>query len=291
MRTFELVDKKTGEITFSGIEVTESNPCPICGHLHSKQSWCLIDAPRGLVICPRVESDKEIGSAGWMHEIGSSGAEIVTRKVEEKPVKDFTGFAAEAWQRSQKHQRQKLSDMLGLHISTVDDFRVGVHDNSWTFPMWNYEGACIGIRKRGFIGGKWSQKESRSGVFRSRIHDLQNSDWLLICEGETDCMVAHELGFKAIGLPGARQAAKMISRFCLGQKVVIVSDNDEIGIQASMGLRGKLKESGFDVCMIRPPSSFKDLRGWYNQRKIKANALESLVRQKTTWDRPELSSA
>ena len=292
MRTFELFDNKTGEMTFCGVEVTETNPCPICGGMHSKQSWCLIDAPRGLVICPRVKSDKEIGAAGWLHSIDSNGGEVVTRTKTEQDVRNFIQEAKSyhgALQRSQQ-KIDKLSVLLGVTSQTILDFGVGIDQTAWTFPMWSPNKVCTGIRKRGFSGGKWSETGSAAGLFHALKRNRKH-DWLLVCEGESDALVAHELGFDVIGIPGARQAEKMVSSTAFKRQTVVIADNDEIGLEASRKLVKKLKDMNYQVCLVRPPVAFKDLRSWYNQRKFDSQSIESLVRQKTSWTRPSLSSA
>ena len=83
----------------------------------------------------------------------------------------------------------------------------------------------------------------------------------------------------------------MVSSTAFKRKTVVISDNDEIGLEAARKLVKKLKDINFEVCFIRPPVAFKDLRSWYNQRKFDSQTIESLVRQKTAWTRPLLSSA
>jgi len=248
MRTFELFDNKSGEMTFCGVEVTQSNPCPICAGMHSKQSWCLIDSPRGMVICPRVKSEKEIGAAGWLHSIDSNGGEVVTRTKTKQDIRDFVNEAKSYHSALQKSQSRidQLSVLLGVTPQTILDFGVGMDETAWTFPMWSSERVCTGIRKRGFTGGKWSETGSSAGLFHA-LKRNKMSDWLLVCEGESDALVGHELGFDTIGIPGARQAEKMVFKSALKRQTIVIADNDEIGLEASRNLVSKLKEMSYQV--------------------------------------------
>ena len=60
-----ILNEHNGAVAFDGRRVSRRNPCPICG----KDSWCLVDADRGLALCPRTEGGRKIGSAGWLHRL------------------------------------------------------------------------------------------------------------------------------------------------------------------------------------------------------------------------------
>ena len=44
-------------------------PCPVCG----KFDWCLVAADKTAAICPRTESPKRCGDAGYLHRLTFSG--------------------------------------------------------------------------------------------------------------------------------------------------------------------------------------------------------------------------
>ena len=52
------------------LRVTKSEPCPVCG----KQDWCLVSVDGSAAICQRVQSDREIGRAGWLHRLADGDA-------------------------------------------------------------------------------------------------------------------------------------------------------------------------------------------------------------------------
>ncbi len=50
------------------LRVNKDSPCPICG----KPDWCLVSQGGSAVICARVQSDREVGRAGWLHKLTES---------------------------------------------------------------------------------------------------------------------------------------------------------------------------------------------------------------------------
>lgn len=94
--TIQLVDRQTGKVTFDGKRVSRSLPCPVCSHLHTRQGWCVVDAGRGLAICPRVESPKRIGEAGWLHGAQIPTGSFVVRSALREERVDWTQLWAQA---------------------------------------------------------------------------------------------------------------------------------------------------------------------------------------------------
>src|SRR5689334_20739084 len=45
--------------------VCRAHPCPVCG----RPDWCVVSTDGGVAICPRVESSKRAGDAGWLHRL------------------------------------------------------------------------------------------------------------------------------------------------------------------------------------------------------------------------------
>lgn len=45
--------------------VNREHPCPVCGRF----DWCLIAADETAAICPRTESPKRAGDAGFLHRL------------------------------------------------------------------------------------------------------------------------------------------------------------------------------------------------------------------------------
>lgn len=55
----------TTQTTGRWIRVSKHRPCPIC----AKPDWCLISQDGEVAICARIESNKQVGNAGWLHKL------------------------------------------------------------------------------------------------------------------------------------------------------------------------------------------------------------------------------
>lgn len=84
-----------------------------------------------------------------------------------------------------------------------------------------------------------------------------------ICEGVTDVLSAHQLGWNAIGLvgAGARPDATVLSRLA-GRNVVIFGDADKAGAALSRGITQSLRSHGTTVIRKRFPPGINDLNDY-----------------------------
>ncbi len=257
--TIQLVDKKTGEVTFEGARVSRALPCPICSHLHSRQGWCVVDVGRGLAICPRVESPKRIGEAGWLHGATLPTGAHVLRSVRPTPTQAVDW--ASAWQRAvsacAQGDRDRLSTTLGV---SVDSLEIGMVDGSWAVAMYGNDDKICGIKLRTPSGKKLCVTGSRLGLIVPRTYDRSLHE-LWVTEGESDCVVCAHLGFNAVGRTGCQSSVQQIVGRSRGKNVVLVADRDEAGQTGASALKraiGSLAKS----CVVVTPNS-KDLRSWY----------------------------
>lgn len=77
----------------------------------------------------------------------------------------------------------------------------------------------------------------------------QDSEFLVICEGELDTVVATQAGFNAVGLPGANNWKPFYSRVLADwQKIVLLCDGDNAGREMAKHLSREL-DNVFPVFM------------------------------------------
>ena len=255
--TIQLVDRQTGEVTFDGKRVSRSFPCPICSHLHTRQGWCVVDAQRGLAICPRVESPKRIGEAGWLHGAQIPTGSFVVRSALREERVDWTQAWAQAVADCTDSDKARLAESLGVVVDTVD---IGMVDGSWAVAMWGSDDQICGIKLRTTAGKKICVTGSRLGLIIPRTYDRSLPD-LFITEGESDCIVCSHFGFNTIGRTGCRSSVQQIVDRSRGKNVVIVADKDEAGQTGANALKsaiGRMARS----CFVVTPNA-KDLRSWY----------------------------
>jgi hypothetical protein len=285
-RVLRLVDRQTGEVTFEGKEVTNSVPCPICAALHKKQSWCMIDTHRGLVICPRVESRKKIGSAGWLHnldgrDIGEAARySVQVWKSKSTDTTDFTALQHKYAGNATIRELSELGGMLKVSKQSLESFGVGWDGRCWSFPMWS-RGVVCGIRLRA-PDRKFCVTGSRLGLFLPRHGAVPNEGDLFICEGESDAISMTDIGFCAVGRPGCKLAISECCEVSSRRDVIVARDNDEAGKNGAKELVRSLMGHARSVAMIAPPSGYKDFRAWINDG-AEADDIKAIVKARRGW--------
>jgi hypothetical protein len=277
-----LIDRKTGEITFDGVRVTRARPCWVCGHLHRNQSWCIVDEARGLAICPRVESDRKIGDAGWLHRRdGASPDRVILRDAfrHTPPVRDFASDWSAALRARTDDDMAALAQTLKLPLPTVGTVEVGAwrwrsHGDEaatgWCFAMRGEAGALIGLKVRTFDGRKLCATGSRLGLIYARAFD-PSKPTLVVTEGESDLMVAASWGLNAVARPGCKAATQTVAALARGKRVMLITDNDEAGRDGADCLRQAIEPRAKEVVTVTPP--VKDLRAWAQSGATKADLL------------------
>lgn len=296
MRTFELIDRRTGEVTFSGKLVTRRRPCVICG----KPDWCLYDPIRNLTICPRTPGGRQIGDAGYLH--GDSGVMVPATTWVPKPQPkrepiDFGPYAAwcvenvEDW-------GEKLAAELGVSVNALSQFAVGWdrHNNYWTFPMLNEIHAVIGIRIRLANGGKMARTGSMNGLFIPMEMSREQEYPLFIEEGPTSAAALLNLGLDAIGRPSCSGCVDMTVDYVLAhhrhRDVVIVGNYDEAkqrpnghvfypGQEGAAHLADALSQACVATKVIFPTCG-KDSRDWLRAGATR-DAVMAVVETKDYW--------
>lgn len=269
--TLRLIDRKTGEVAFDGQRVSRACPCPICGHLHKNQSWCLVDKARGLTICPRVESRRRIGDAGWLHGDGAERHEAVM-VCRQKAIAaiDFGDRWKSAAVKASIESIERLASALSLPVASVAAIDIGVEGGSWVFPMWSNDGQCCGLKVRTSDGRKLCATGSRIGVMKSKSFDARKAS-LVITEGESDLMVAAAWGFNAVARAGCQSCVQQLTEMARAKDVLIIADNDAAGKDGAAKLGKAMGNRAKSVIIVEPP--VKDLRAWAQSGATKVDLL------------------
>lgn len=250
--------------------VSKNKPCPICG----KNDWCLIASDGSSAICPRIESGKRAGEAGYLHIIKKSEFERRPSRIFIKPKvhpkinpKDLIQLSRQYQGRAEALNRiERLSDELGVSPESLRRLGVGwdLSEDCWTFPLTDAAGRIVGLNRRFKDASKKLYFGHRAGLYIQvdLPNDLTNSS-LLITEGGSDTAAALDLGFWTIGRfncqCGADMLRKLIRRRCPG-RVVIIADGDTPGQRGAERLACHLIPYVRELKIITPPE--KDLRSW-----------------------------
>lgn len=128
------------------------------------------------------------------------------------------------------------SDMIesGLVKQTGSDFFKG----HITIP-YMVDGNVVSIRGKE-IGGKYLTPAGNK-AYPYNIDTVKNADEVVICEGEFDCMIVEQLGYGAIGVPGANTwQDSWTDRLKDVKRVYICFDPDDAGRTGAEKLSTKL---------------------------------------------------
>lgn len=244
------------------LRVSQSNPCPVCKH----PGWCLIDKESTAVICPRVESPKRCGEAGWLHRLTDEPREYTVR-----PKDRFV-----------KHDRKDLPELNKSYQADVEDWKLHHHaaqlgvtaaslkavgvgyarwHEAWSFPMRDSLGKVIGIRLRKEDGKKYAVKGSKNGLF---LPAAFKSGLVYVVEGPTDMAAMVHLGFaNTIGRPFnrgcTRQIVDLLHRVRNIAGVIVLADNDKPGLDGAVDLCNAIPRR-WKPRVVRPPGGHKDIR-------------------------------
>jgi hypothetical protein len=270
--------------------VTKRRPCPVC----SKPDWCVYagpdDAPTA-ALCQRIESQRRIGEAGWLHRLRESVTawppwernirRAVRLATEARGGPDFGKLAADFRRAVKPEALGRLAATLGLSPESLQRLRVGwsARHRAWAFPMRDASARTVGIRLRLAGGRKLSVKGGREGLFIPT--GLQPGGRLFVCEGPTDTAACLDWGFRAVGRPsctgGVKYLAELVRRLAPAE-VVIVADGDPPGQQGAERLASTLAAYVPMLRVITPPSRVKDARAWRASRVTSGDVTAEIER-------------
>lgn len=261
------------------IRASREHPCPICGPTHRRQSWCLIAVDGTAVICPRVESDRPVGTkgAGWLHRLTNPlpPAPPPKREPPAVPPAEF-GRLAEQYAAAVGPDRLRLfAKSLGVSPVVLRRLCVGHDGEAWTFPMRDAAGRVTGIRRRLTDGRKLSVRGGHEGLFYDP-DGLAPQDEILLPEGPTDTAALMMLGFAVVGRPSCLGGRELVKQLVGRRDCVVVSDADEPGLRGARQLAAELKRPGRIVRLIQPAKG-KDVREWIQMGATRL-VLEAVIR-------------
>jgi|SRR5919205_256052 DNA primase len=138
-----------------------------------------------------------------------------------------------------------LIDARGLDPETISQFQLGavVHHDALdaqasgkiSIPYLTRNGVVALRFRRGPEGdGPKYWQPTGSNITIYNVNELvKHQRWIVVCEGEIDCITAVQAGLPAVGIPGASAWKDHYSTLFEGyERVVILADNDDKGAGA-----------------------------------------------------------
>lgn len=263
--------------------VNKKRRCAICDH----PDWCTYTD--NSACCMRVKSETPMRNGGYLHRTNTPIPYIAPAKkaIEDKPIN-----AQAMWQRWFEQTDRYHVDGFGMSLGVDTDCLVAIGCawstfGAWAFPMREPGGKVIGIRLRNDKGDKWAVRGSRAGLFIPGDYSYMPDRVLYLVEGPTDLAAAMTIGLHAFGRAACVGQESLILGYITKQKIerlVIVTDNDDPGLNGAEKLQGMLPIMS---CVWVPPTKdireFVNLGGGYNTMQA---ILKDLV-----WTRPRRVAA
>ncbi len=258
------------------VRATKSFKCAVCSH----GDWCTYDPDRQQWCCMRITSLRPAKNGGYLHHLNER-PKFIPKPPPEEPAIDAGALMAE-WRKDHRpHDVRLLADNLSVSLNSL--MNIGVAwarpHSAWAFPMFSGTGDCVGIRLRLHDGRKISVKGGREGLFMP--HGSRPTCYVV--EGATDVCAALTLGLFSIGRPSCRGGVAhlqvTINRLGI-QRVIIIGDNDQPGIDGAKALAAELQ---VPVASMLLPT--KDLREYVRMGGT-LGLLQSLEKQ-LVWRQPK----
>ena len=181
-----------------------------------------------------------------------------------------------------------LIDARGLQPETISQFQLGAVVNpdglddpavgKVSIPYITRNGVIALRFRRGPEGDGpkyWQPPKSNISMFN--VNELvKHQRWIVVCEGEIDCITAVQAGIPAVGIPGASAWKAHYSTLFEGyERVIILADNDDKG--AGEEFAKKVAEEVPEPAIIKLPEG-EDVNSFYV--KHGAKELRALLRMK-----------
>lgn len=155
----------------------------------------------------------------------------------------------------------------GLDEATIRQYSIGYssYEDRITIPVYNSNGDCVNLRGYDYTGRRPSKMISYGvGYGAARLYPaaaLEDSEPLLLCEGEWDTLLARQHGFNALTATGGAGTWKPIwnTRFN-GRDVYVAYDNDDAGRSGANAVRKHLRGHAHAVYVL-PMGELIDVEG------------------------------
>lgn len=166
-----------------------------------------------------------------------------------------------------------LQHERGLSLETIDHFRLGydIERNALSIPLFR-QGEVVAIKYR-FLNNEDKrydyEKGGKNWIYNEEgINIARNKGYVVIVEGEFDCMSSYQAGIKNVVSPasGKDSYGVWIELLDTIPRVYIAYDNDDSGKATAIKMSERL---GTEKCFeINYPSDIKDASEFFNKYTI-----------------------
>lgn len=157
-------------------------------------------------------------------------------------------------------QSPKMLELLqtkrGLSMDTITKFKLGFDSDRVWIPIPDETGAFVNVRKYKPGAKKDKMVAYATGYNRARLFPVTAlaSEWVVLCEGETDTLLAQQYGLPAITTTGG--ADTWLNEFTAqfkGKRVFICYDADAAGVKGGRAIAMRLLGVAAEVRVVKLP--------------------------------------
>lgn len=195
-----------------------------------------------------------------------------------------------------------LHEERGIDDDTIQRFKLGCDERRITIPIFDDDGEVVNIRRympHAQSGPKmvsYGEGYGRPRMFPIEVLQQTNhTDWLILCEGEWDCMLLNQHGLPAICVTsGVATWESSFTAMLADRNVVIIYDvndkKDDLGQRVAWERARVLRSAGANIKVVQLPLPDNyvggDITDWFVKEGHTATELEELIANTPVFDIP-----
>jgi 5S rRNA maturation endonuclease (ribonuclease M5) len=175
------------------------------------------------------------------------------------------------------------SGKRGLSEDSIKKYKIGWNGSSISFPVYDNKGNIINIRHRRdpkmTKGEKyWNEKGGKASLYNIKVLE-DKPEFVLICEGEFDAMIAEQFGFSSVSSTSGAGTFKeeWVKEFDNIENIYICYDTDEAGKEGALKVAALFKDKAKLVELPHEEGEKVDITDYFISLKHKASDFQKLL--------------
>lgn len=195
--------------------------------------------------------------------------------------------AVAQWHKALMESRPTLNAFInarGVDEQSIVEGEIGWNaaKRRYTIPVYDIKGKLVNVRQYKMNCGENEQKFlNHPGYGEARIfmpHVLEESDKVIYCEGELDCILLNQMGFPAVTGTGGSNTFKPQWKALFKDKTVYLCfDQDEAGDKGALRVAQALRGYAVAVYQIKLPSRGSDVTDFFQKEGFEIEDFETLM--------------
>lgn len=286
-RVFENYSEITGEMDNEGNIFVK---CPLPSHSDTDPS-CSINIHTGMWHCFGCGAGGDVFDLiKEIEDVDFKRAKAIVKTLNIEPVQEtLVKEWIHKFNRSKKHKKFWF-DKRGISDRALTRYQIGWDGSRYTIPILNTNGDVVNVRRYD-PNSKGSKKvvSYKSGYGSPRLFPIYNLKFkrIWIVEGETDCLLANDIGLRTItSTGGALSWQSNWAKQFKDKEICICYDTDTAGVQGASKCARSLYGIASNVKIIELPlkiNGSKDLTDYITKEKGTKRKLENIAKNTDEW--------